>query len=125
MVDSQWRRGERAIAVGGNVTDTVFVTGDGAVVLSLKESDAGAIRGLLEDIIDSAPVNVGSITGAIGIAVGNRARSNVHIEHYHENWSPPLPREVPSLPLHFIDRPEIIQPVLGPLSLPTQTVVAL
>lgn len=45
--------GERAVAVGGDVNDTVFVTGDGNVVRIFKGPDAEAVRKIIQQILES------------------------------------------------------------------------
>ena len=45
--------GERAVAVGGDVNDSVIVTGDGNVVRILKGSDAETIRQLFQQVMKS------------------------------------------------------------------------
>lgn len=45
--------GERAIAVGGDVTDAVFITGDGNLVYIFKGDDAEVVRQILQDVLKS------------------------------------------------------------------------
>ncbi|MBD2771310.1 hypothetical protein [Iningainema tapete] len=45
--------GERAIAVGGDVTDAVFITGDGNLVYIFKGADAEVVRQIVQDILKS------------------------------------------------------------------------
>jgi hypothetical protein len=40
--------GERAVAIGGNVTDTIIITGDGNVVLRIDASGTAALDWLLQ-----------------------------------------------------------------------------
>ena len=43
--------GERAIAVGGDVTDTVFITGDGNLVYIFRGADAEVVRQIVQDVL--------------------------------------------------------------------------
>lgn len=45
--------GERAVAVGGDVTDTVLITGDGNVVHVFKGPDAEAVRKIVQQVLES------------------------------------------------------------------------
>jgi hypothetical protein len=78
-----------------------------------------------KDYSDDAHVVVGNITSAIGVAVGDNARANVRIEHYHERWRPPSPREVPALPPFYCARPEFVQPICEVLGSLGNGIVAL
>ncbi|WP_414571621.1 ATP-binding protein [Nostoc sp. CCY 9925] len=48
--------GERAIAVGGDVTDTVFITGDGNLVYIFRGADAEVVRQIVQDVLKSFKV---------------------------------------------------------------------
>src|SRR5437870_13181238 len=43
--------GDRAVAIGGNVTDSVILTGDGAVVNYYNGPDAAKIREVFDDLL--------------------------------------------------------------------------
>ncbi|TVP63444.1 MAG: ATP-binding protein [Nodularia sp. (in: Bacteria)] len=49
--------GEEAIAVGGDVTDAVFITGDGNLVYIFREADAEVVRQIVQDVLKSFKVS--------------------------------------------------------------------